>query len=261
VASPASRSFDRAASYYDATRGMPAAAAAEQAALLADELRGRGACLEIGVGTGRVALALHAAGVPMTGMDLSRPMMAVLVEKAGGRPPFPLVQGDATALPFPAGVFGAGVASHVFHLIPTWRAALAELVRVVRPLGLVLSDLGGEDASPVRGAVRARFRAELGPGARHVGADQDGGDVERALLDLGARRRVLSPLRVSRRASLAAMIDSLEAGQWSWTWDLPADARHEAAARTRAWATETYGPLDAPLPLEHEIRWLAFELP
>jgi ubiquinone/menaquinone biosynthesis C-methylase UbiE len=261
VASAASRSFDRAAPYYDRTRGLPAQAAAELTGVLAAELEGRGRCLEIGVGTGRIGLPLHEAGVSMTGIDLSQAMMAVLVEKAGGRPPFPLVQGDATALPFPTGAFGAGVASHVFHLIPAWREALGELRRVLRPGGLVLSDPGTQESHPVRSAVRERFREELGAGAGHIGADQHRGDIERALVDLGAKRRALPVVRAERTVSLARMIDSFEAGQWSWTWDLPAEARHAAAAATRVWATETYGPLDAPMPLEFESRWLAFDLP
>jgi ubiquinone/menaquinone biosynthesis C-methylase UbiE len=261
VALPASRNFDRAPPYYDRTRGLPPEVTAQLTELLGTELAGRGPSLEIGVGTGRVALPLHEAGVPMTGMDLSRAMMTVLVGKAGGRPPFPLVQGDATALAFPDDAFGAGLASHVFHLIPQWRAALAELLRVVRPGGLILSDQGAEDTSPVRYAVRAKFLAELGPGAGHIGADQERGDIERALVEFGASKRALPVIRAERRVSLARMIDSLEAGQWSWTWDLPDEARHAAAARTRTWATDAYGPLDAPLPLEHEVRWLAFDLP
>ncbi len=261
MASPASRSFDRAAPYYDRTRGLAPEVAAQLTELLAAELAGRGACLEIGVGTGRVALPLHAAGVPMTGMDLSRAMMTVLVDKAGGRPSFPLVQGDATALPFPDDVFGAGLASHVFHLIPHWRAALAELRRVVPPGGLILSDQGAEDTSPVRRAVLGKFRSELGPRARHLGADQERGDIERALVELGATKRALPVIRAERSVSLARWIDSLEAGQWSWTWDLPAEARQAAAARTREWATEAYGPLDSELALQLEIRWLAFDLP
>jgi ubiquinone/menaquinone biosynthesis C-methylase UbiE len=261
VALPPSRNFDRAAPYYDVTRAVPAAAAAALNAQLAFELDDRGRCLEIGVGTGRIALPLHEAGVAMTGVDLSRAMMNVLVDKAGGHVPFPLVQGDATALPFPDHAFGAAVASHVLHLIPGWRVALGEVQRVVRPGGLLLSDRGREDTSPVLQAVRARFRDELGPGAGHVGANHEGDEVERAVLELGARRRELPAVRVTRSVSLARLIESLEAGQWSWTWNVPEQTRHEAAARTRAWANETHGPLDAKVTGAGEVRWLAFDLP
>ena len=52
--------------------------------LLASELLGRGRALEVGVGTGLLALPLHEAGVSLAGLDLTPAMMARLVEKAGG---------------------------------------------------------------------------------------------------------------------------------------------------------------------------------
>ena len=261
MGSAPSRSFDRAASYYDATRGLPAAAAAEMTALLAAELTGRGACLEIGVGTGRIALGLHRAGVPMTGVDLSRPMMAVLVEKAGGRAPFPLAQADATALPFPARRFDAAVASHVFHLIPAWDTALADLVRVLARRGRVLVDRGGRNHGSLPRAVRARFRAELGESGGHPGVDHASHDLDEALRKLGARARPLAPVRTSWTTTLAALIDGLEAGQWSWTWSVPPEALRRAATRTRAWALETHGSLDSPVVVDAEVRWVAYDLP
>jgi len=259
VGPAASRSFDRAAPFYDATRGLPVAATAQITALLAAELRDYGPCLEIGVGTGRVALALHRAGVPMTGIDLSRPMMAVLVDKAGGRIPFPLAQADATALPFRARRFGAAVASHVFHLIPAWETALQELTRVVMPGGRVLVDRGGRNHQSTQGAARARFRAELG-GREHPGVDHTSRDLEDALLALGARPRPLPPVRTSWTTTLAATIDGLEAGHWSWTWSLPPEQLRRAATRTRAWALDAHGSLDAPIIVDAELRWVAYDL-
>ncbi len=55
-------SFDRAADYYDATRRLPDSVRDQLAELLADELVERGLCVEIGVGTGRIALPLHRRG-------------------------------------------------------------------------------------------------------------------------------------------------------------------------------------------------------
>ena len=127
--------FDRAAEYYDRTRGMTEDTARAVTSLLAGELRGRGRVLEIGVGTGLVALPLASAGIPMAGLDLSEPMLAKLVDKAGGRPPFPLIRGDATALPFPDDRFGASVVRHVLHLVPAWKTVVDELVRVVATAG------------------------------------------------------------------------------------------------------------------------------
>jgi SAM-dependent methyltransferase len=51
--------------------------------LLAGLARG-GAALELGIGTGRVALPLAARGVPVSGIELSKPMLARLRAKPGG---------------------------------------------------------------------------------------------------------------------------------------------------------------------------------
>lgn len=101
--------FDRAAEFYDQSRAISEEAMARTVTLLSQELAGRGRCLEVGVGTGLVALALHAAGVPLEGIDLSAPMLGRLLHKAGGAPPFPLVRGDATRMPFLDRVFGAAL--------------------------------------------------------------------------------------------------------------------------------------------------------
>ncbi|MEV4623959.1 class I SAM-dependent methyltransferase [Asanoa sp. NPDC049573] len=61
------------------------------------ELAGDGAALEFAIGTGRVAVPLARRGVPVTGIELSRPMLAELRRKAD-EATIPVVVGDmATA--------------------------------------------------------------------------------------------------------------------------------------------------------------------
>jgi SAM-dependent methyltransferase len=54
-------------------------------------LAGRGAALELAIGTGRVAIPLVDRGVPVTGIELSQPMVDELHRK---RPDIPVVVGD-----------------------------------------------------------------------------------------------------------------------------------------------------------------------
>src|SRR2546423_12027832 len=166
--SSGSVSFDRAAGFYDSSRSHSPEVEARVNDLLSGELAGRGCCLEIGVGTGRIALPLHRSGIPIVGVDISSKMVDRLVEKAGGRPPFPLALADATALPFGDGTFGAAIAAHVFHLIPPWRQGVAELARVVRPGGVVVVDLTGGGGELFHG-VRACFAAAAGLEGKHGG--------------------------------------------------------------------------------------------
>ena len=78
-----SLSFDRVASIYDATRKLPTDVSGEITKALLDGIEAAGAerVLEIGVGTGRIARPLIAAGVPLTGVDISSEMMGRLREQ------------------------------------------------------------------------------------------------------------------------------------------------------------------------------------
>jgi len=73
---------DAIADVYDEWYGAPMDRPAERALLV--ELAGAGPVLELGVGTGRVALALQAAGVEVHGIDASEAMVAQLRAKPGG---------------------------------------------------------------------------------------------------------------------------------------------------------------------------------
>ena len=70
---------DVAARYDEGTAGMPAEPVVDFLAALA----GDGAALELGIGTGRIALPLAGRGVPVHGIDLSPEMVAKLREKPG----------------------------------------------------------------------------------------------------------------------------------------------------------------------------------
>ena len=117
-----------------------------------------GPTLEIGIGTGRVALPLVAAGQRLVGVDLSFAMLAKLREKSPTEPP--LVQADATLLPFRDGTFGGAVVAHVLHLVSDWRVVVAELRRVVHPGGVLLVTRGVPRVRAAHGdhPTRARGR-------------------------------------------------------------------------------------------------------
>ena len=73
-----------AATYDDSSEGMFDPAFTDTVAGLLAELAGGGRALELGIGTGRIALPLARRGVPVHGIDLSRAMVARLRAKPGG---------------------------------------------------------------------------------------------------------------------------------------------------------------------------------
>lgn len=252
--------FDRAVEYYDGTRGLSAKASREMAALLAEELRGRGRCIEVGVGTGLVSLPLAEAGVTMVGVDISAPMLAKLVEKAGGRAPFPLVRGDATRLPFTDDPFGGGVVRHLLHLVPEWRRVISELSRVVSSGGVVLVARG--DIPAAWREATDRFISLVGEPSFCPGLDAwDPSKVDQAFEERGARPRSLRPIAERVPQSLGTFLDQMAEGLHSWTWEVDEPTRREAAADVRRWALDRFGTLDPPGARDVAIEWRAYDLP
>src|SRR3954465_10389037 len=76
-------------------------------------LAGDGRALELGIGTGRIALPLAARGVPVSGIELSEAMVARMRAKPGGDA-IPVTMGDFASAA-PEGMFS--VAYLVFNTI------------------------------------------------------------------------------------------------------------------------------------------------
>src|SRR4029079_90376 len=145
-------SFDRAAEYYDATRGYAEGSADRiRDAIVAYTGASQATrVLELGVGTGRIALPFIRAGYDYTGVDISQAMMDRLRAKLAGDQSvadyrFQLRQGDITALPFEDSSFDVIIAVHVLHLVADWRRAVQEARRVLRNGGQLLI---GYDGAP-----------------------------------------------------------------------------------------------------------------
>jgi SAM-dependent methyltransferase len=86
-----------AARYDEADADMFEPNAVDPVVDLLAELAGTGGALELGIGTGRIALPLARRGVPVQGIELSRAMLARLRAKPGGQA-IPVTVGDfATA--------------------------------------------------------------------------------------------------------------------------------------------------------------------
>ncbi len=143
------KSFDRVAHVYDETRGLPPAAEREIAAGLARMMRDvtpAPLALEVGIGTGRMALPLAAEGVRVAGIDISPKMLAVLLAKArAGSVPGKLdvMLAEASRPPLRAASFDALLFVHILHLVPDASATLQATLPLVRPGGAVI--LGNDE--------------------------------------------------------------------------------------------------------------------
>ncbi len=243
---PASRTaaeFDEISPAYDETRSP---LEGSDVAALAGCLRDWGVTelLEVGVGTGRIALPLRTQGFEVVGVDASRGMLARARAKGVPR----LVRGSAYRLPFPDRAFDAGLFVHVLHLLDDPATGLGEACRVSRrgAVALVRPPRSREEgAGPGRRSARRlvieRLRAEGVP----VPDRAEGGPPrrERELL------RELPPDRLTVLAErdvtepLADQLAMFERRASRWTLRVPPELLARAVAEARAEigdATHTY---------------------
>ncbi len=137
-----SLSFEKVADDYDQTRGgleRGRVTAADVAPHLLS-----GLVLEVGVGTGAVALGLRERGFAVCGIDVSPAMLARASQRLGPA----VAVADAEALPVRTGAVMNVVCAHVLHLVGDMRRALAEAARVLRPGGRLVAVHGHLVADP-----------------------------------------------------------------------------------------------------------------
>ncbi len=216
-------------------------------------------CLEIGVGTGRIALPLAERGIHVMGVDISLEMLRKLAGRRSGPWPQAAV-GDATQLPFRAAGFGSAVASHVLHLVPDWKLAVAEITRVVRPGGVLVASRGSHLTGGWRDQVSRRFFQEAGNPPWPPGMDRIE-ELDAEMESIGAVVMPFPDLMRDEVASVESMIGSMEAGIWAACWSLDDGTRRRAAAATRRWAIGELGDLSAPRPARSGSVWRSYRLP
>ena len=251
-------SYDRIADRYDATRGYTAAGTARITEILTAEFAGRGKVLEIGTGTGQLALGLHAAGIDVTGVDRSAPMLSRVGAKAGGTPPFPLVVGDATELPLRDDAFGAAYFRWILHLIADWRGVMAEAVRVVGQGGIIAAAIGGFGGA--KSEVQRHFEELAGAVSEPIGLPwSDWASLDRLMVSLGCRVRTLPAFEDADRQSLEEFIQATQDDAYSWTWKLDPHIRIRLAEETRAWALERFGDL-TEIHQVFAVEWHAYDV-
>jgi ubiquinone/menaquinone biosynthesis C-methylase UbiE len=262
---PESVAFDRIAGTYDESRGLRP----EISELVADRIEAAAGpaarLLEIGVGTGRVALPLHGRGRQITGVDLSLPMLERYRAKAAaaGLAPPPVLRADAGRLPFRDACVDVVLEVHVLHLVPDWRRALDEVRRVLVPGGMLLHAGGGAyqrgSGSPRDQVIRRFDELAFADGGtpRMVGAASRR-QVLDALAAMGGRVEELEPVVWEEPETYAEALEWIEDRVFSSHWRLPDERWRSAATQVRG-EFEAAHPddLDLPHPTRHTFTFTA----
>lgn len=249
--------FDRAAEFYDATRGFAPGQAEAVAAFIteAGAFTPATRVLEIGVGTGRIAVPLAAHTGPYIGIDISTGMMGKLREKTGGER-VRLSQADAHRLPFAAGSFDAAVIVHVFHLVADPAQVARELARVITPDGLALHCRGGygDGLNAVRAAWEQATHQQRPRDARWQQADT-------LLSDAGWHEISTHTHTYPTTTSPRHFLDRVEQRSWSSTWEMSDEALAQGVAAIRqAIDMHFNGDPDTVIPAEARFHVSAYRL-
>ena len=111
--------------------------------------------LEVGIGTGRIAVPLAERGVRVTGIDISAKMLAILRDK---RPDIDVMFAEASRPPLRDASFDGSLFVHILHLVPDPEATIRATMAAVRPGGVMIEAGDDKDASVVSQAARGDRR-------------------------------------------------------------------------------------------------------
>ena len=248
------KSFDRVAHCYDDTRGMPpeaSRAVGDAIAAMARKVSPSPRLLEVGVGTGRIAVPLAEAGVRVTGIDISTKMLAVLREK---RRDVDVLLAEASHPPLREVAFDAALFVHILHLVPDAEATLRATARLVHPGGVILFgfDQGRIGQREQADAIIARAVEEIAgvPIPTRDAHDEARATTERVLRDLGASVSTTIVANWPERARGRTMLERLARKDYSSSWLIPDAALPAVIERVTPQLDALYDGLD------REIEWI-----
>lgn len=209
--------FDRIADRYDATRGGTERGR-RLAADLAPLLGAAKPAVEVGVGTGVVAVALRDLGFDVFGLDISAEMLARARERIGGV----VALGDAMCLPVGSASLHQAYSVWVLHLVGDVRRVMAEMARVLCPGGryFVMDGRVVEDPQNAIDEIWIELETSLG---RRQFKERVRGFAAHAE-PAGLRVVDIVPTGPYPVATVATTVaDNIEGRTHSWTWSVPDD--------------------------------------
>ncbi|MFQ5977412.1 MAG: class I SAM-dependent methyltransferase [Candidatus Heimdallarchaeota archaeon] len=146
-------SFDRIAEDYDRTRWIPSNLSDGFINRLSQEVPLGSRILEIGVGTGRLAIPLSHLDYEVLGVDISMLMLNIARQKTKKNEKIlHLLQADATHLPIKEKTLDLCLFVHILHLIRDWKKAIDIGERLLRNHSIVNASLfvAWHDLKPFR---------------------------------------------------------------------------------------------------------------
>jgi SAM-dependent methyltransferase len=218
--------------------------------------------IEIGVGTGRIAIPLAERGVRVTGIDISSKMLARLREK---RTDIGVMLAEASRPPLRDSTFDGALFVHILHLVPDPEATLRATLRLVRPGGVIIESRDDrresvrEEADRViNGVVLELSGIELSGWAPYT----HGTALFREIME-GAGAEV-THVPLAQWSSLTrgrVMLERLARRDYSSSWQIPESLLPQVLERAAPLLDQLYGGLDREVSFERSVSMLVARLP
>ena len=246
-------SFDqRVSDSYDVIRAHPDSVSPQIGDAICALVGAGGRVLELGVGTGRIAIPVAAAGCEVVGVDLSHHMLRHVVDHAAqANLSLSAVQADVSRLPIQPQSFDAVTAVHVLHLVPNWEAALAGAAASLKPGGTFILGRDWTDPATMAGQIQNAFRRTvveiMGPALKAPTAPQV---IAETLMSFGADAvhlgdRDLVAAEWTIALSPVEIISSIRERTYPESWVLPEDLLTSVADEVERFAKATWDDLEA----------------
>lgn len=253
---------ERVAVQYDALRGHPPEISPRIGSAIAGIVGTGARVLEPGVGTGRIALPLVAAGCDVVGVDLSAEMLGALAGRDVDR--LRLVRSDITRLPFRSQSFDAAVCVHVLHLVDS-RSVLRQLLELLRQGGYIVLARDWIDPASFAGQLRNVFRQAVVDLAESVDFPEGARGHVQHLIALGAEPIAegaeQTAVEWQTQLSPRQVLDGIRSRDDAESWVLPDALLARVMARLDAYAAEHWDDLSAAQPVTRRFVYSLFRAP
>lgn len=254
-------SFDkRVSETYDQVRAHPESVSKQIGQSIASIAGPAARILELGIGTGRIALPTIEAGCDVVGVDLSEHMLNHVVNSATGRGlSISVVQADIGRLPFAENTFDAVTAIHVLHLVPDWRNALADAAAALKPQGCMILGRDWTDPDCMAGRLQDQFRRVvvelMGP---QLKAPTSGAVIAQTIEEFGGKPINLGPTDVVAAewmtdTSPAEFVTSIREKTFPESWVLTDEYLDSVSDRIEFYAETHWPDLSQPQPVKRRF--------